>query len=78
MDSLAVLIGLLEEIAKGTPEGVDDRLKIIKELLRKISLSNAHVHVEIDYDGHEFHWKVPCANITASEWAPRNLRTKAG
>jgi hypothetical protein len=78
MDSLTVLIGLLEEISKGTPEGIDDRSAILKELLRKVARNSMRVHIEVDYDGQEFHWRVPCANITAAEWAPRNLRAKAG
>jgi hypothetical protein len=76
MSDLELLIGLLEEIAKGTPEGVDDRHKCLLDLLRKIARSSVRVHIEVDYDGKRFYWKVPCANITASEWSPRNLRAK--
>jgi len=76
MPELKVLIGLLEEISKGTPEGVDDRLKFVKDLLRKVSESEVPVHIDIDYDGKKFYWKIPCANITASEWTPRHLRPK--
>lgn len=75
-DDLELLIGLLEEISKGTPDGVDDRHKFLEELLKKVARSKSRVHIEINYDGQRFHWEVPCANITASEWTPRNLRAK--
>ena len=76
-DDLELLIGLLEEISKGTPDGVDDRHKFLEELLKKdCTIKIVRVHIEINYDGQRFHWEVPCANITASEWTPRNLRAK--
>jgi len=49
-------------------------IEILVELLKKISASKAHVHMEIDYNGREFFWKVPQNNITASEWCARELR----
>jgi len=42
------------------------------ELLRKISKSTDHVRVEVDYDGREFHWKLPQKDLTASEWTPKD------
>jgi hypothetical protein len=49
----------------------------LKELLDKIGKSTVKVHIDVDYDGREFHWKVPQKNPTASEWTPRELRNKA-
>ncbi len=51
-------------------------VEVLTELLEKISRSTAHVRIEVDYDGREFHWKLPQQNITASEWCPRELRQK--
>jgi hypothetical protein len=44
------------------------------ELLKKIGRSTDKVHLEADYDGREFKWKVTRANITASDWSPRHPR----
>jgi hypothetical protein len=51
-------------------------LGLLIELLEKISCTTAHVRIEVDYDGKEFHWKVPLNNVTASEWTPRVLRER--
>lgn len=67
MSRLDELIGLLEEISKGTPEEIDDGLERLNELLRKIGKSKSHVHIEVDYDGREFHWKVPVYYMSARE-----------
>lgn len=78
MPNVDSLLGLLEEIAKGTPDEVNNRLKTVRELLKKVSCSKAHTHIEIDYDGREFHYKVTVPNMTASEWTPRDLTAKNG
>lgn len=51
-----------------------EHLDLLIELLRKISKSKDHVHIEINYDGKEFTWKVTQRNVTASEWTPGELR----
>lgn len=49
-------------------------IKVLQELLDKISKTTAHVHIEIDYNGREFFWKIPQQNITAKEWSQREIR----
>lgn len=51
-------------------------VEVLIELLRKISKSVDHVHVDVDYDGKTFEWKLPQKNLTPSEWIPRQLKTK--
>jgi hypothetical protein len=69
MPHVNLLIELLRAIARSgeSAEGLAE----LEELLKKISQTKEHVHIEVDYDGKEFRWKVPRSNVTASEWVPR-------
>ena len=51
-------------------------VSLLIELIHKINKSTSKAHLDLDYDGREFHWSVKQTNITASEWTPRELREK--
>lgn len=78
MSQLAPLLELLKEISKDNPDQVISNLKTVRELLKKISRTKDHVHIEIDYDGREFHHKVVVPNMSAAEWTSRTSQTKDG
>jgi hypothetical protein len=63
-------------LARRAGKGEMPPIEILIELLRKIGKNNAHIHVNVDYDGKEFHWTIPQKNPTADEWCPRELRPK--
>lgn len=71
MPDVRLLIELLEAIC-------DDPAKTreLSMLLKKISRTTAHVHIDVDYNGREFFWKIPLQNPTAGEFSPRDLREK--
>ncbi len=78
MPKIDLLFELLREIATGSPDEVETRIEMVLELLKKMSNLSNRAHVEIDYDGREFHWKVTRANLTAREWTPSHLEKKHG
>jgi|GEM_PF-5611116 hypothetical protein len=51
-------------------------ISLLIELIQKINKSTSKAHLDLDYDGREFHWSVKQPNITASEWTPSELREK--
>jgi hypothetical protein len=72
---LQLLVELLDRITAGNNE-VRENVERLKRLLDKISKTTARVHIDVDYDGREFHWKIPQSNMTAEEWTSRDLRQK--
>lgn len=52
------------------------KVKELIELLEKISRTTDKMRIEIDYDGKEFFWKVPIANLKAHEFCPRNNKKR--
>lgn len=73
MPNIKLLIELLTEMSK---DGDSIGLPILKELLLKISESSSKIHIDVDYNGQEFFWRVPMSNITSREWRPNELRPK--
>lgn len=51
-------------------------IKELTELLEKISRTTDKMRIEIDYDGKDFFWKVPIANLKAREFCPRNSKKR--
>lgn len=47
------------------------KIEMLIELLKKIAKTADHVHIEVDYNGREYHWRVHQRNITANEWTPK-------
>jgi hypothetical protein len=70
MPELRFLEELLDKITSDNPGAAADVDKC-KQLLRRIGKTTVPVHVEINYDGREFRWKVSQNNITAGEYTPR-------
>ncbi len=50
------------------------QLPLLVELLKKISQTKDRVHIELDYNGREFNWKLVQNNITAAQWTPGSAR----
>ncbi len=66
------LIALVLQIAKQTPEGMNDNHRELIELIKLIGHSTKKLHIEIDYDGREFHWKTPVKDLKASDFIRLN------
>lgn len=49
---------------------------ILIGLIHKINKSTLRTHLDLDYDGREFHWAIKQNNISASEWTPREIHEK--
>jgi hypothetical protein len=62
MPDVAQLIELLEAVC-GDPL----QSKELAAMLKKISKTTCRVHIDVDYNGREFFWKIPLHNPTASE-----------
>ncbi len=69
MSNVDLLINLLRTIAESgeSAKGLEE----LSSLLRKISKTTIHIHIDVDYDGREFRWKVPVKNMTAADWQPK-------
>lgn len=66
MPHVELLIRLLRVIAESGESA--ENLTELEELLRKVAKTNDPVRIEVDYNGREFHWKIPQHNITAEKW----------
>lgn len=73
MPDLKLLKELLDRITE-TNESVKNDVERCKKLLDKMSHSKDRVHIDVDYDGKQFTWRVSQVNLTASEWLPRDGR----
>lgn len=73
MPNVNLLIELLREMSK---DHDSVGLSVLEELLIKIAESSSKIHIDVDYNGQEFFWKVPMNNITSREWRPNDLRLK--
>lgn len=69
MPNVELLICLLQTISESGESAAG--LKELSQLLRRISKTTEHVHIDVDYDGREFRWKVPVKNMTAVDWKPK-------
>jgi hypothetical protein len=72
MPDVQELIRLLEAIASTGEANLNLSELII--LLKKISTTTVKQHIELDYNGREWHWKMPLSNITASEYLARERK----
>ncbi len=73
MPDLKLLKELLDQITEGNIAVLKD-VERCKELLEKISRSKDIIHIDVDYDGRQFKWRVMQPNLTAREWLPRGSR----
>lgn len=73
MPDLTLLKELLDRITE-TNTSLQEDVDRCKKILEKISRSKDRVHIDVDYDGRQFTWRVSQSNLTASEWIPREGR----
>jgi hypothetical protein len=46
----------------------------LQNLLEKISKTTDRVHIEVNYNGKEFFWRILIPDITADEYVPKNSK----
>jgi len=69
MPSYSDIIDLLKAISDQGEDAIN--LPEITKMIKRISSTTIRVHIELDYNGREWHTKVPMTDITASEWIAR-------
>jgi hypothetical protein len=70
MPDLTSLEELLDKISSLSGVPHPELLEFVK-LIRRISSTKDHVHIDLDYNGHEWHWTVYQKDITAIEYVSR-------
>ena len=71
MPELRLLFELLDKITLEGNDEIKARVAECKQLLDKIGKTTVPVHIEIDYDGRQFRWRVHQNNMTAREYIAR-------
>jgi hypothetical protein len=69
MPSLNQIVALLQAISEQGEDSVN--LDEIIKLIKRISGTTVRVHIELDYNGREWHSKIPLIDLTAAEWLAR-------
>jgi hypothetical protein len=49
----------------------------LQNLLEKISKTTDRVHIEVNYNGKEFFWRILIPDITADEYVPKNSKKES-